>query len=292
MRCPKCQYISFEGGGRCRNCGYDFALAPSPETIDLPIRTGDEPMGPLADLELADAPDLSSLPPLPPRPGSRRTPASEDFPLFREVDDDSRTSGATAAPRRGSVPRRPVGPRGPEAEDPRLELEPDTSVEPQDEPRMRRAATAISAHAADAAPAPAPTPSRLLGAGIDLLLLAGIDAGVLYLTLQFTGVGLHEISILPLIPFGAFLAILNGGYLIILTVAGGQTIGKMAAGIKVINADDEAPSDGVPFAQAVIRAVAILVSVLPAGLGFIPALVSADRRALHDRIANTRVVRA
>ena len=28
MRCPKCQYISFDSGERCRNCGYEFSLSP------------------------------------------------------------------------------------------------------------------------------------------------------------------------------------------------------------------------------------------------------------------------
>ena len=26
MKCPKCSYLGFETGDRCRNCGYDFSL--------------------------------------------------------------------------------------------------------------------------------------------------------------------------------------------------------------------------------------------------------------------------
>ena len=26
MKCPKCLYIGFETGERCKNCGYDFSL--------------------------------------------------------------------------------------------------------------------------------------------------------------------------------------------------------------------------------------------------------------------------
>ena len=26
MKCPKCLYIGFETGDRCKNCGYDFSL--------------------------------------------------------------------------------------------------------------------------------------------------------------------------------------------------------------------------------------------------------------------------
>ena len=35
-------------------------------------------------------------------------------------------------------------------------------------------------------------------------------------------------------PLGVFLLLLNGGYLTIFTTAGGQTIGKMIAGIRVV----------------------------------------------------------
>jgi uncharacterized RDD family membrane protein YckC len=48
----------------------------------------------------------------------------------------------------------------------------------------------------------------------------------------------------------------------------------------------------VPFATAVVRAVTYAVSLLPAGLGFLPILFSPDGRALHDRLADTRVIRA
>jgi uncharacterized RDD family membrane protein YckC len=67
----------------------------------------------------------------------------------------------------------------------------------------------------------------------------------------------------------------------------------MAVGTRVVPADPAAPaSERVSFGQAVVRAAAYLVSLLPAGLGFVPALVGRERRALHDRLADTRVVRA
>ena len=43
MRCPKCQYISFESGDRCRNCGYEFSLSVDNEPDrreDCPRRAG------------------------------------------------------------------------------------------------------------------------------------------------------------------------------------------------------------------------------------------------------------
>ena len=30
MKCPKCAYLGFETGDRCKNCGYDFSLLSAP----------------------------------------------------------------------------------------------------------------------------------------------------------------------------------------------------------------------------------------------------------------------
>ena len=86
---------------------------------------------------------------------------------------------------------------------------------------------------------------------------------------------------------------MNGGYLSTFVAATGQTIGKMAAGTRVIPADPAAPAtERVTFGQAVVRAAGYLVSALPVGLGFLPAFFGHERRALHDRLADTRVVKA
>jgi uncharacterized RDD family membrane protein YckC len=301
MRCPKCQYISYEGGGRCRNCGYELSLAPEPADLDLPIKTGDEPVGPLADFQLdAHAPD--DEPALPNRRAGagRSGDRSGEFPLFRSVDEqgDAPLVSLPASPRAPVAVRKPSPPvprpSAPRPDEPELDLEaaPPFRDTRRDSDSARQRAIASSRESAEPRSdngAGASTPARVGAALIDLLLLASIDIGVLYLTLRLTGVAFAEIGILPVVPFTAFLVLLNGGYLVVLTVAGGQTLGKMLTGIKVVNTD-EAESDRVPLAQAVIRAVALLLSVATAGLGFLPALVAADRRALHDRLARTRVV--
>ena len=39
MKCPKCEYLGFETGDRCKNCGYDFSLsAVAPQEPELPLR--------------------------------------------------------------------------------------------------------------------------------------------------------------------------------------------------------------------------------------------------------------
>jgi uncharacterized RDD family membrane protein YckC len=71
--------------------------------------------------------------------------------------------------------------------------------------------------------------------------------------------------------------------------AGGQTIGKMAAGIKVVSARSNMPLD---LGHAIVRTIVWTALAVPAGLGFLTAFLSDDRRGLHDRVAGTRVVRA
>ncbi len=63
-----------------------------------------------------------------------------------------------------------------------------------------------------------------------------LDGVVLYFTLQMCGLGLSQLALLPKTPLAGFLLLLNGGYLAAFT-AGGQTIGKMAVGLRVVSAD-------------------------------------------------------
>jgi uncharacterized RDD family membrane protein YckC len=142
-----------------------------------------------------------------------------------------------------------------------------------------------------------PTPSvsaeaspraRRVGAGLlDLILLGSINAAVLYLTLAIAGLSLADIGILPPIPMAAFLLLLNGGYLVAFTAASGQTIGKMLFGIRVIGEDKER----VAVAGAVLRTAGIMLTFVTLGLAYLPVFVSRDGRALHDRLAGTRVVK-
>lgn len=70
MKCPKCSYLSFEPEARCRNCGYDFALAEN----DLVIKPLDEDDGPMQDFDL-------HVPPLPPMRSAAPPPAPAPITL-------------------------------------------------------------------------------------------------------------------------------------------------------------------------------------------------------------------
>ena len=121
---------------------------------------------------------------------------------------------------------------------------------------------------------------------VDLAIVLGIDAVVVYFTLRLCGLQVNELLRLPMVPLAAFLLLLNGGYFVAFTAVGGQSIGKMALGIQVVSQE----SQPVTFGRATVRALVCLASALPFGLGFL-ALVGRNGRALHDRAARTRVTR-
>jgi uncharacterized RDD family membrane protein YckC len=322
MRCPKCHYISFGTVTRCRNCGYEFSLAPEVQPLDLPIQTGDAPIGPLRDV---------SFDPQSPVGSNRSSSGSDpdrsgaaaprlDLPLFTDRDplDDAPLISATAAPRQPLAVRRPAPPPSPpkprfekSAVAPMLEIHDDEEpaigeydsrdAARRDHPRRdRHAARSVAAEPAAASEefAVAPSWRRLVAGVIDVLIIVGIDAGVVVSTLRVLGLEIAQVNLLPPAPIALFLVLLNGGYLATFTAAGGQTIGKMLAGIRVIAQRHEDAGPFVPYTTrvslgaAVLRATGYLASLLPAGLGFAAILLDKDGRALHDRLAETRVVRA
>jgi uncharacterized RDD family membrane protein YckC len=298
MKCPKCQYISFDTGDRCRNCGYEFSLTVEQPRPDLRIQTGDEALGPLGDaLEVDRTQSASSSPnasgadsisvPVP-----RPITSSFDLPLFKErrTDDGAPLVTPTATPRvplsvRRSTPSLPrVTPRA--ADEPVLDLGPAPV-------RAVASSSESGGHAVDDDAADvAPVAARLLAGCIDTIILAAIGGIVLYLTLKICGLSFARAAAIPPIPFASFLLLIAGGYFTLFTAAGGQTIGKMTTGIRVVPMDEDRYHSRVPLGVSIVRAAAYLVSALPAGAGFLSALTAADRRTIHDRLADTRVVKA
>jgi uncharacterized RDD family membrane protein YckC len=294
MKCPKCHYISFDSSERCRNCGYEFSLAVGAEGFDLPIQTGQEAIGPLTDLTLGhdDQSAGAGASGSPPQP--RPITSSFDLPLFKERrrEDDAPLVAPPAVPRAPLAVRRssplPRGANRTTADEPVLDLE---APSPFERLTSRRAGVPAPAPArGDSEPLAASVGPRFLAALVDAIILGSIGLAVLYLTLKVCGLQFAHVAVIPPVPFTAFLLLVAVGYLTLFTAAGGQTIGKMAAGIKVVSTDVHHLR--VPLGQSVVRAAAYLASALPAGLGFLPAVLGADRRAIHDRLADTRVVKA
>ena len=280
MRCPKCQYISFESANRCRNCGYDFSLAEDAGPPDLQIKSSSERIGAPGDLPLR-APST--------RPEHAMRP---DLPLFSGPADDAPLVTPSA------VPRVPLSVRrgAPIITRPREQPSFGDEFAAEGEERLsgrvvaagksEPAAESVEEEGTGASPL-----NRVLAGIIDVSIMGGIDLAVIYLTLRIFDLELGDAMVLPKLPMLAFFLLLNGGYLVLFTAAGGQTIGKMATGIRVVPQSPE-PAVRVPFSTAVLRAAAYLASLLPAGLGFLPIVFSADGRAVHDRLAHTRVVKA
>ena len=259
MKCPKCSYLSFEAGERCRNCGYDFSMStPAP----------DDPAG---DLPLFDDAPLVSV------PASPRPPLS----VRRTTQDPARLRS------RHAPPAPPQPPRAAE-QDLAFDAEP-AEPEPVDE----ASAPAVVARNTDVGDA-AGGGRRFVAAAIDVLLIGSIDLAVIYFTLRLAGLDWDGLLVIPLAPLAAFLLLLGGGYFVMFTAVTGQTIGKMATHIRVVGmTTTDAVPDRVTFGRALLRTAGYFASLLPAGLGFLPAFVGPrDRRALHDRLADTRVVRA
>lgn len=286
MKCPKCQYISFDSGDRCRNCGYEFSLAAEPghaadtSSQDLPIKNDSDTAGPLGDFSL-NTPNLPLFKP------ELETP---DTPL---VAPGAAPRAPLAVRRPAPAVPRPKVKREAAPAEPRLDLEAADTLAATGFPSEREIPRATE-HPTDSeqVPVAASALARLAGGAIDVALIAAIDVLVIYFTLRICDLTFGEVGTLPLAPLLSFFLLLNGGYLAAFVAAGGQTIGKMAAGTRVIPAAPEARLHrGVSFGQAVVRAGGYLVSALPVGLGFVPALAG-EGRALHDRLADTRVVKA
>ena len=68
----------------------------------------------------------------------------------------------------------------------------------------------------------------------------------------------------------------------------GRTIGMALLGVRVVRANGA----GVSGWRAVVRTLALPLSFLFFGLGFVPILFQRERRALHDFIAGTAVIYA
>jgi hypothetical protein len=110
MKCPKCDYLGFETGDRCRHCGYDFSLATRvPDPADVSLRVSEEaPVAAVGDLwireqgtEAAGIEDGGA---------SVRVAAAGAYPLFPSIrpGDDEPLIRVPREPRAPLAVRRPA----------------------------------------------------------------------------------------------------------------------------------------------------------------------------------------
>ncbi|HUF49153.1 MAG TPA: RDD family protein [Vicinamibacterales bacterium] len=239
-----------------------------------------------------------------PVPARRRAPSTTgELPLFvkarAEANPDEplvklpATPSVPIAVRRRQPPTPRPAPRSAPAGRESASLGPFERDLLQDLRRLeQRVAERAREEARPVASADASLATRRLGAAaIDAALLGSISAGVLWATLRLCDLGLGDAATLPIVPLSAFLLLVAAGYLLMFTVAGGQTVGKMLMGIRVIGDDESGPDAGLAPRQAVMRALLTVPSVLVLGLGFLPAM-SGHGLAIHDRLSHTRVIEA
>jgi uncharacterized RDD family membrane protein YckC len=310
MKCPKCGYLGFETTDRCRNCGYDFSFAAPSPSSELPLRlpTADAP---LEDLALGE-------PELEPRrtsghdrdaagfgrPGSRTPPDYSASPvaadavepeesLVSEPDHDGGEDLPLFAPRPAGTPlvvRRATSDVPRARRNTTRPVRMNTPALPlvSEEVRETPAGELIPPRTGRQSAENAGIGSRAAAAVIDGMLLLLIDAGVLWLTLRIAGLQPipEDLAVIRPVPMATFFLVMAFLYQVGFTVSGGQTIGKMITGIRVTGDDGR----GVDITGAVVRALGSLLAMGTLGLLFIPVFVSAERRAVHDRLAGTRVV--
>jgi len=135
---------------------------------------------------------------------------------------------------------------------------------------------------------------RAYALSIDLLviaLLSSIMGAMAYVGYK-VGLGAHG-QVISGDNAAALFAILTLGwlglttaYFIVMHGLGGQTIGKMLVGLRVVDVDRQPPS----FRQAALRWLAA-VGFAPIGLGFFWVLWQSEKRGWHDFVARTWVVR-
>ena len=262
MKCPQCRQPLRGARGTCGGCGYDLRGGASRgHRLDRATAAG--PIGPLDDFVLREArssPDRS-------RTSSGQTPGRPTGRRRRSAQSDvSRPSLARVATSRGLGASAPKTARA-------LDLSFPTAAPTTGDPRRPDDSLGCLGR-------------RLVAWTIDTVLLLGINLVVIYFTLRLAGLSIAEADQLPLVPLIVFLLLFDLGYLIVLTAFGGQTIGKMALGLRV----EQSGGQPVGLRGALARTAAYGISVLPAGLGLVGVFLH-RRRTLHDLIAKTRVVK-
>jgi uncharacterized RDD family membrane protein YckC len=137
-----------------------------------------------------------------------------------------------------------------------------------------------------------PLTSRIGAFVCDLLLLAIV--GISFIVAAEAAMSTESAGLFPSletlidlsVPYFLVLFSLAFGYFTLFHFLAGQTPGKMLAGLRVETTDGEP----LAFGNAFLRSVGGLLQLLPAGLGYLAILTSAERRGWNDRLAGTRVV--
>ena len=143
-------------------------------------------------------------------------------------------------------------------------------------------------------------PRRMAASLVDLLLVTLVSTAVTVVAALALGVrlpgakefgadfvmaGLLDRNPMVLGALGLFFGI-SGLYQIYLGGMLGQTLGKRLLRLRVISSRGQVPGPIV----ASLRFLAMLLSLAPAGLGWLWCIFDRERRALHDHLSGTYVI--
>lgn len=114
-----------------------------------------------------------------------------------------------------------------------------------------------------------------------LLILVFLDlAGVIALS-KVAAINPYDLK------FNALGVLISGAYFTMFTGIEGQTFGKRLFGIRVLRFDGRR----VTYTRSLLRYLAYFVSVLSFGVGFLVIGFTPDKRAWHDYLCDTVVVK-
>ncbi|HEV2874156.1 MAG TPA: RDD family protein [Thermoleophilaceae bacterium] len=131
--------------------------------------------------------------------------------------------------------------------------------------------------------------TRALAAVVDLALISAllsIGSGLLASIVPAATGGSDGLSIWGVLTFGVIGFMIGGAIFVAFWALVGQTPGMRLLSIHL----DADGSQEIGLRRALKRLLAIPLSLLPAGLGFLAILLSPERRGWHDRIAGTTVL--
>ncbi|MBN2685924.1 MAG: RDD family protein [Pontiellaceae bacterium] len=132
---------------------------------------------------------------------------------------------------------------------------------------------------------------RFLAAIIDGIVLYIVNLPLSFIS-NYTSTqsqGLYNSAPIIMASFfvGLLSMVIRALYEIIMIKKCGATLGKMAVGIKVVRPD----GSPLTWGTAIGRYFAKIVSSMTMGIGYIMVAFDNEKRALHDRMCNTRVVK-
>jgi uncharacterized RDD family membrane protein YckC len=322
MNCPSCDEPLASGRGQCPSCGAmvapptEGALAPDTLSITPPARAKDEPLREIPGLKKKDKAAWKdevrervrhrrhrqggSALPLFDEPASTPAPTPESPEPAQRVPDTAPVDMSSAA---GTVPGRfdhdvedlPLAPTVVATLDDEIARAVTLNTEPVFQRREPVDPGGTDDWSVDAREAPADVrpverpahpAERAQAAAIDGCVLVGISILVVY----FASRAAHTtvLGLRPAWPYLlGYLAFLGLVYATYFTGTTGQTLGKIATGLRVVDRVGHPPG----YLRSLGRAAVGAVGIATAFAGVVPVFFDPARRALHDRIFKTRVVK-